>query len=324
MRGGLIYLNFYYDDAVSNTQLNSGQWYHVAFVYDRSTSQQLIYLNGTLDGSRIAKSPYTGNANQTTLGAVPLVSWIPTNDGLIDELIFVSRVKNSSEILDEATLVAYYTFDNTFNDSGPNNINNINSTATKFDPNGQFNQALFFASSTYSYFQTTGFYYLGQSSYSYSFSLWIYPTVIGGTILQVSSSNGWCTPMIGFNQKGYLTVQTLGKNGIYTASYTALSLNQWTHISMTYSTTNGIRLYVSGNLQSSNNNYNDYAASGAMNTITMGNPAQWDKCTSDDTGIIQSQFQGKIDELKIYSRELSKTEVYQLSGGLSAVKQNAN
>ncbi|CAF1497964.1 unnamed protein product [Adineta steineri] len=326
MKAGLLYLNFYYDDAVSNTQLNSGQWYHVAFVYDRSTSQQLIYLNGTLDASRIAKSPYIGNAHQIILGAVPPISWYPTNDGLIDELIFVSRVKNSSEILDEATLVAYYTFDNTFNDSGPNNINNINSTSTKFDPNGQFNQALFFASSTYSYFQTTGFYYLGQSSYSYSFSLWIYPTVIGGTILQVSCSNGWCTPMIGFNQKSYLTVQTLGKNGIYTASYTAstLSLNQWTHISMTYSNTNGIRLYVSGNLQGSNNNYNDYAASGTMNTITMGNSAQWDKCTSDDTGIIQSQFQGKIDELKIYSRELSKTEVYQLSGGLLAVKQNAN
>ena len=130
--------------------------------------------------------------------------------------------------------------------------------------------------------------------------------------------------MIGFNQKGYLTVQTLGKNGIYTASYTAstLSLNQWTHISMTYSTTNGIRLFVYGNLQNSNNNYNDYTASGTMNTITMGNSAQLDGCTNDKTGIIQSQFQGKIDELKIFSRELSTTEVYQLSGGRLAVEEN--
>ena len=185
MKSGRLYLNFYYDDVFGNTYLNSEQWYHVAFVYDRSASQQLIYLNGTLDGSRISNNPYIGNANQIIIGAVPLISWIPTNDGLIDELIFVSRVKNTSEILDEATLVAYYTFDNTYNDSGPNNINNINSMSTKFDSNGQFNQALLFASSTYSYFQTTGFYYLGQSNYFYSFSLWIYPIVNGGAILQV-------------------------------------------------------------------------------------------------------------------------------------------
>jgi hypothetical protein len=60
--------------------------------------------------------------------------------------------------------------------------------------------------------------------------------------------------MIGFNSGGRLVVQTLSINGIYSAAFKnrTLSLNQWTYISMTYSTTNGIRLFVNGSLVSGN------------------------------------------------------------------------
>jgi hypothetical protein len=103
-------------------------------------------------------------------------------------LTFVSRVKNATELLDEATLVAYYPFDGSYLDSGPNNISNTINISTIFDPNGEFGQALLIGSMKPSYFQTTGFYYLGQTNYSYSFALWIYSFVNSGTILQVTSS----------------------------------------------------------------------------------------------------------------------------------------
>jgi len=120
--------------------------------------------------------------------------------------------------------------------------------------------------------------------------------------------------MIGFNSGGSLVVQTLSRNGIYSASLTneTLSLNQWSYISMTYSTTNGIRLFVNGSLVSGNVTFNDYSASGNMSTITIGTCLQPNTCAANQTRIVLSQFGGKIDELKIFSRELSTSEVYQL------------
>ncbi len=130
----------------------------------------------------------------------------------------------------------------------------------------------------------------------------------------MSSSNGWCVPMIGFNSRGSIVAQTLSRNGIYSASLTngTLSLNQWTFISMTYSTTNGIRLFVNGSLVSGNVTFNDYSASGNMSTITIGTCLQPNACASNQTRIVLSQFRGEIDELKIFSRELLASEVYQL------------
>jgi len=182
---GSLRLGFYGDDLISNVILNTNQWYHVAYVYDRSASKQYVYLNGYLQQSRTPNYPYSGNSSKIILGPLPWLSTANLHSGYIDQLIFVTRVKNATELLDEATLVAYYPFDNSYLDAGPNNINNTIHVSTTFDSNGYSNQALMIGSTNLSYFQTTGFYFLGQSNYSYSFSLWIYPFLNNGTILQV-------------------------------------------------------------------------------------------------------------------------------------------
>lgn len=134
----------------------------------------------------------------------------------------------------------------------------------------------------------------------------------------MSSSNGWCVPMIGYNLDGQLTIQTLGSNGTYSISDNTKtsSLNMWTHVGMTYSTTNGIRLFVQGILVENVNTFYDYTASDEMNIITLGTCLQPDKCAVNQTQIIPSQFRGKIDELKIFSRELSTSEINQLAQGV--------
>ncbi|CAF0960085.1 unnamed protein product [Adineta steineri] len=164
-------------------------------------------------------------------------------------------------------------------------------------------------------YDLNGFYYLGQTNYPYSFSLWIYPFVNNGTILQVSSSNGWCVPMIGFDISGRLTIQTMGSNGIYAASLTfdTLSLNQWTHVIMTYSTINGIQLFINGTFMVGNSTVTGYSASGQISTITIGTCLSPDTCAVNTTTIVQSQFQGKIDELQIFARELSLSDIGQLA-----------
>ncbi len=139
-------------------------------------------------------------------------------------------------------------------------------------------------------------------------------TIVHLLIFQVSSSNGWCVPMIGFNEDGSLTIQTLSSEGIYavTLTSTMLSLNAWTHVCMTYSLTFGIQLFVNGSLMNSNNAFTDYSASGEMCTITVGTCLQSDTCAVNQTEIVPFQFHGKIDELKIFSRELSTNEIYNL------------
>jgi hypothetical protein len=120
--------------------------------------------------------------------------------------------------------------------------------------------------------------------------------------------------MIGFNKNGSLTIQTLGKHGIYAISLvsTMLSLNAWTYVCMTYSLTLGIRLFVNGSLINYNNTFTDYSASGEMCTITVGICLQSDTCAANQTKIVPFQFHGKIDEFKIFSRELSIIDVAQL------------
>jgi len=92
IQSGQLLLGFSGDYVLGNTQIDFNQWYHVAYVYDRSTSHQLVYLNGTLDGYQTTNGSYTGNATQLTLGTVPQYAWAPFRNGYIDKLIFVSRI----------------------------------------------------------------------------------------------------------------------------------------------------------------------------------------------------------------------------------------
>jgi hypothetical protein len=184
---GYLRLGFFDDDLLSVTRLTIKRWYHIACVYDRAASKQLIYLNGILDNSRTSNSEYRGDSKQLQIGPLPALSWVPSYNGLIDKLTFVLRAKTASELLDEATLVAYYPFDGSFADLGPNQITNISNMSTTFDDNGRSQQALVIGATGNSCFQTTGYYYLGQSNYSFSFSLWIYLYSSSGTILTVVS-----------------------------------------------------------------------------------------------------------------------------------------
>ncbi|CAF1690025.1 unnamed protein product, partial [Adineta ricciae] len=161
------------------------QWYYVTYSYDPLSLQQRIYVNGIVDGIRTSNRAFQQTANVIVIGGAPLITDFFSESGFIDKLTFESRVKSSEEILDEATLVAYYSFDNSYDDIGPNQMINSTFLLTTFDSDGRFHQCLLINSTNLSYFQTTGFYYLGQTNYPFSFSLWIYPFINNGTILQV-------------------------------------------------------------------------------------------------------------------------------------------
>ena len=126
-----------------------------------------------------------------------------------------------------------------------------------------------------------------------------------------------CVPTIGFDSSGRLTIQTLGANVIYSSSITSgiIPLNQWTHIAMTYSILNGIQLFVNGSFSNGNNTHHIYSNRGSINTIVIGTCLPPSACLNEITQIVPLQFRGKIDELKIFSRELALSEIARLAQG---------
>ncbi|CAF1633714.1 unnamed protein product, partial [Didymodactylos carnosus] len=157
LRNGRVLMSFYGNDLSGSTVLTVGRWYHIAYVYDYTVSNQIIYVNGVLDGSQIS-NPYLGTVGNLTIGTSMLLTSNNYFDGFIDQLYFVSRAKNATEILSDATLVVYYSFDgNPTSDSGPLYINGTSVNATYVS--GRLGQALSFASN--GYFRGTGFTQLG-------------------------------------------------------------------------------------------------------------------------------------------------------------------
>jgi hypothetical protein len=238
-------------------------------------------------------------------------------DGYIDQLaILFNRAKSADEILADATLVAYYSMDclsYSSRDSGPNQIDGI-SIGLSSD-GGRIGQSYLFNTSS-SYFQTTGLVLLGQSYRPFSFALWLRPIISvtnGGTILhvsQLSSGLGSCFQSIGLSSSGQIIARVPSATGTFENIGPVLRVDQWVHITITHSRSNGLCLYVNGNL------YNQsipfiYAASTVPMTVTLGQPLNGTVC---DHGSIQSDFyQGQIDEFYIYSRELSQADITALA-----------
>ncbi|CAF3968680.1 unnamed protein product, partial [Rotaria sordida] len=152
-----------------------------------------------------------------------------------------------------------------------------------------------------------------QSNYSYTFALWIYPFATNGTIIQLLSiNNDWWSPMLGFDSNNHLVTQTWNGAAFYNVALNSfiLPLNTWTHVATTFSITNGLRLFVNGTRVNMTSSSYAHASSGSWNIMSVGactQPMVW--CSNTETRIIPNQYRGKIDELRIYSRELTTVEI---------------
>lgn len=189
-RLGTLYMGFYADDTSGTTLLQNATWYHAAFVYDNDQRQRSIYLNGVLDGqSSTGVGPYLGSAGSMTIGSAKIDGTIgkPFFSGYLDELMILTRVKSQCEILNDATLVAYFPFDGNYADAGPNSLPLTSSGASFMI--GQTNQGVYLSGST-SYLQIGSLTSLGRSHYQYSIAFWVLPTVKGVLVHLSGNSSG--------------------------------------------------------------------------------------------------------------------------------------
>ncbi|CAM2714788.1 unnamed protein product [Rotaria socialis] len=316
IRSTKFYMGFYSDDIQSVTSMPLNYWMHVAFVFDVSNLQQSIYVNGVLDRQRTASSALKNAISNFTIGTNAYVK-TPNNyfQGYIDQLSINRRVKSSCELLDIATLAGYFKFDvnSCLIDSGPNGV--ITKASNYLIISGHKNQAISFSGASMSYFQASGLTGLGMSNRSFSITFRIQPQILSGTLVHLSTSSlgtgSQCFSLLGFTSNGTIVAQILTNNNtIIAVTGPILPLSSaWTEIVQTWSSTNGLKLYVNNTLVRSVAASTFRGSETTPNYLTLGNCLNG--CDACVNGSIDAPgpFTGAIDDWRIYNRELNSSDV---------------
>jgi hypothetical protein len=128
-----------------------------------------------------------------------------------------------------------------------------------------------------------------------------------------SDGQGWCIDMLGFLSNGQLAARGWEGSPVI-INGPVLFPYFWTHVTTTYSLSIGLRVYINGTLISSSSSFS-YSASNANNYLMLANSILAQQGTSCDSDMIAhtGTFQGLIDELRVYARQLTADDVYALA-----------
>jgi hypothetical protein len=74
IRNKQLYFGFYGDDLPGVTTLLLNQWVHVAFVFDVTTKEQTIYINGFSDASHTANNALLVKGRNVTIGTNEMIN----------------------------------------------------------------------------------------------------------------------------------------------------------------------------------------------------------------------------------------------------------
>jgi hypothetical protein len=126
-----------------------------------------------------------------------------------------------------------------------------------------------------------------------------------------NQANGtvWCLPILGLTNTRQLMVYFY--NGTtFSLLGPIVPLNSWTHTALTYSRANGLRLYVNGTSSNSAAPF-AYVSGGQPMHLFISTPLSGISCAGGyNTG---GPYSGAVDELRVYSRELSGGDVAALA-----------
>lgn len=224
--------------------------------------------------------------------------------------------ENDTIILKEG-LIAYYKFDNNVKDYSDNHLDGVISYI-KFveDRKGNQNSAIEFYGSNVSYVNIPFNNLLNPSSFSYSF--WVNPNQgyglpdAAGYIDIISRWGHWgpgyTTYAISIRQDGTLCVllyKVVNPNNFgapenynYAYSNEPIKTNQWTHVVVTHNSQKGAtRIYINGVLDREQATFTPQISS--VYGLRIGSRID----------VTNSHFSGKLDDLRIYARELTPEEV---------------
>src|SRR5437588_2043462 len=211
-------------------------------------------------------------------------------------------------------LIAWYPFTGNANDASTNGNNGtVVGAQLTSDRNNVPNQAYLFNG-------TSDYINIGQGvkpNFPCTVTAWIYPTSAGwqtifrsGTFNRTGSYNG---VMLSYYAGGYLYTyigsgpysQTSYRN--YTTIQGNIPANAWTHVAVAWTDFQTVKFYVNGVLQLFSRYDANGSASTIVNTATDGAIGKRDDLNNPEA------FMGKLDEVRVYSRELSQSEINTLA-----------
>jgi hypothetical protein len=257
--------------AIDADDLALNQWYHVVGTYDGATIR--VYVNGAVKSS----VNWTGVVASSSL-IIGRASWYNGNffNGTIDEVMIANRSLNATEVL------AHY--------------NAGKAKHADWDPNGKVGSAMKF-DGVDDYVNFGSSLSLGITDFSISF--WLKQGQANGDIL-----NKYSAGSTGFritSNSNALSFQA-NYNGIaYDISTTASALdNNWHHVVLTADRDTSVTWYVDGTPSGSPDTSNIDVNINSAAILCLGK-ASW----------ASNNYNGSIDELRIWNRSLSATEIRQ-------------
>jgi hypothetical protein len=309
-------------ELASQYTLNELTWTHIVVTYDGSLVK--IFKNGVADATTF-NTTYTNFASETFIGARPLNlhNGQLTPDiffnGKIDDTRIYNRAISNTEVTQiyeaeappitlQTGLVAHYPFNGNANDeSGNGNNGTVNGATLTTDRFGNANKAYSFDGNDWIEAPNSISLNSPALNKTLTISSWVKINEWSGVIAQdwgiiLSKSfagNSTCEFFAAITRNG----------GIYGAGTYNFSLNQWYHIVQTVERANNILLvksYVNGQFVGSTTDDNYLLGvsyfTPQTNNLYIG---------ADPIGYTE-YCKGAIDDIRIYNRVLSESEISQL------------
>lgn len=300
----------------STTDINDGNWHHIAASYDNSTGA----VKGYVDGSEEISFTTGGSSSGTfsvfdfCIGANKQGSTVYNPlDGKIDQVRIYDKALSSTEVsslyedehqcyitvdstdpFGDSSNISLYEFENNANDS----IGSYNGTAT-----GTVSYSTDSVIGTYSIEFSSGHINTGHNfslaNNSFSFSFWFANSATGSTNSYVISTDS------AESTNNKLLIGRRDSNGKLNFAFYANDLNSatsvstdgtWQHWVCTYdASTNARKIYLNGSLDASDTASADYQGTG---NVEFG------------FGIYQAY--GKLDQVRIFDTALDGDKVWKL------------
>jgi hypothetical protein len=301
------------------TSISTGTWYLVTGVWDSSTSNLYLYVNGALAATQneAGHAPDGNSGNALTLGQY--------FTGAVDDARVYGRALSASEVSDlynagsnGSDLALWWKLDDgccssttpttTIDSSGYGNTGAFANSPITWTGSGKIGNALAFSGSGGAFVNTAfaGLPYFGQAPFTASF--WVKYNVLpsvgppsGGMNLMSGSVNAapWQDWSFWSGPDNKIEFQVLEADGVTEPgieSNNTVSAGQWYFVAATLDSSYNMKLYINGALQTATANSGSIYNGSAFIAIS-GNAAPTN---------------GTYDDVRFYNRALSAIEIRDL------------
>jgi hypothetical protein len=304
------------------TYLNDNTWRH--FVCVRENNVIKIYINGYIDSYRDVSNIDISNLAPLILGVNNQYSWSQNYQGNMDDLLIYNRALSEIEVRElnqeqsyesvnlNNGLIAYYEFENNANDSSGNRNHGTENGGLRYSEGIIGNSAKFDGVDDSINIGQNNL--LNRANTDFSISTWIkiekYPQSYVGVIVSNRPNSGWKGSLFfirgeadSINKRTIAFDTNQNDSSRMAFGKTQLQLNNWYHSIIVFqykgSNNNLVEIYLNGELETLTRNITDIIDDNDIHYIGF------EYSEADDS----YHFKGNIDDLRIYNRPLSPSEI---------------